>query len=76
MSLRPSEEIREQIRAAFNADPQKGYRPAELVEEVGLACGQVAMATWDLIDAGELFISRGREIKRIPRGVMNASLSV
>lgn len=76
MSVRPSEEILAQIRAAFADDPTRGYIPAELVEEVGLASGTVAMATWDLIDAGELFISRERKIKKTPSEHFNATLSI
>ncbi len=76
MSRRPSREIRERVRAVFEDSPKQGYRPAELVEKVGLQANTVAMAAWDLIDAGELFISQDKKMKLTSREMLNASLLV
>lgn len=76
MSIRPSKKIREQVKAAFESNPTQGYKPAELVEKVGLQPGTVAMAAWDLIDAGEVFINGEKRMKLVPGGTLNASLSV
>ena len=73
---RPSDKIRKQVRKVFEDNPTRGYKPAELVERVGLQASTVAMAAWDLIDSGELFISTEKEIKLTPHGSVDAPVSV
>jgi hypothetical protein len=76
MSIRPSKQIREQVRVAFESNPTHGYKPAELVAKVGLQAGTVAMAVWDLIDAGEIFINKEKRMELTTDETLNASLSV
>lgn len=76
MSIRPSKQIREQVRAAFVTNPTHGYKPAELVAKVGLKAGTVAMAAWDLIDAGEVFINKEKRMELTADETLNASLPV
>ena len=76
MSRRPSKQIREQVRAVFEDNPKQGYEPAELVAKVGLQASTVAMAAWDLIDAGEVFINEEKKMRLSSSEAFNAPLPV